>query len=163
MHAFTSLDEVVQGCTLYISSIRPKANVNSIRANLGANPRRCSLSLSKLALIGIVPTKDPTRIELQEWVNVNLIDPTMVLTKIRMLPRGYFALTFEAEQGALEALQQSSLNFGTHQLVLYPWKPQFNSTKSIGMKIIIWIKFPKLDDCYYRVLPKLCSSIREVV
>jgi hypothetical protein len=86
VHAFTSLDEVVQGCTLYISSIWPEANANSIRANLGANPIRCSFFLSKLVLIGIAPTKDPTRIELQEWVNVNLIDPTMVLTKIKMLP-----------------------------------------------------------------------------
>jgi hypothetical protein len=58
-----------------------------------------------LALIGIAPTKQPTRIELQEWINVNLVDPAMVVTRIRMLPRGYFVLTFEAEEGTLEALQ----------------------------------------------------------
>jgi hypothetical protein len=31
------------------------------------------------------------------------------------------------------------------------------------MKIPIWTRFPKLDECYYRALPELCASIGEVV
>jgi hypothetical protein len=31
------------------------------------------------------------------------------------------------------------------------------------MKIPIWNRFSKLDDCYYRALLELCSSIGEVV
>ena len=44
-----------------------------------------ALSLSRIALIGFAPTKHPSRIELQEWVNVNLVDPVTVVTRIRML------------------------------------------------------------------------------
>jgi hypothetical protein len=64
------------------------------------------LALSRHALIGVAPTKHPTRIELQKWVNVNLVDPNMLVTRIKILPKGYFVLTFEAEERALEALQQ---------------------------------------------------------
>jgi hypothetical protein len=31
-----------------------------------------ALSLSQTSLIGIAPTKHPSRVELQDWVNVNL-------------------------------------------------------------------------------------------
>jgi hypothetical protein len=44
------------------------------------------LSLAKTSLIGIAPTKHPPRVELQDWVNVNLVDPSMLVTRIRMLP-----------------------------------------------------------------------------
>jgi len=61
-------------------------------------------SLSRLALIGFAPTKHPSRQELQEWVNVNLVEPHMKITKIRMLQRGYFVLTFAQAEGASATL-----------------------------------------------------------
>ena len=64
-----------------------------------------ALALPRYALIGVAPTKHPTQIELQNWVNVNLVDPNMLVTKIRMLSKGYFVFTFEAKEGASEALQ----------------------------------------------------------
>lgn len=54
-----------------------------------------ALLLSKVALIGVAPLKHPSRSELQEWVNINLTDPHLKVVRIRMLPRGYFVLTFE--------------------------------------------------------------------
>jgi hypothetical protein len=45
-----------------------------------------ALSLAQTSLIGIAPTKHPSRVELQDWVNVNLVDPSMLVNRIRMLP-----------------------------------------------------------------------------
>lgn len=39
-----------------------------------------AMSLSRLAFICVAPSKHPSRMELQEWVNVNLVDPNMVVT-----------------------------------------------------------------------------------
>jgi hypothetical protein len=122
-----------------------------------------ALSLAQTSLIGIAPTKHPSRVELQDWVNVNLVDPSMLVTRIRMLPRGYFVLTFASEKGAAGALQMSPLNFGSHLLYLHPWSPQFDPTKPQGIRIPIWIRFPKLDDLYYKALPDLCAQIGKVV
>jgi hypothetical protein len=91
-----------------------------------------ALSLAQTSLIGIAPTKHPSRVELQDWVNVNLVDPSMLVTRIRMLPRGYFVLTFATEEGATGALQMSPLSFGSHSLFLHPWSPQFDPTKPKG-------------------------------
>jgi hypothetical protein len=87
----------------------------------------------------------------------------MLVTRIRMLPRGYFVLTFVSEEGAFGALQLSPLLFGTHSLYLHPWSPQFDPSKPTGIKIPIWIRFPKLDDLYYKALLDLCAQIGEVV
>jgi hypothetical protein len=87
-----------------------------------------ALSLEQTSLIGIAPTKHPSSVELQDWVNINLVDPSMLVTRIRMLPRGYFVLTFAMEEGASGALHMSPLNFGTHFLYLHPWSPQFDPT-----------------------------------
>jgi hypothetical protein len=122
-----------------------------------------ALSLAQTSLIGIAPTKHPLRTKLQDWVNVNLVDASMLVTRIRMLPRDYFVLTFATEEGAAGALHMSPLNFGTHSLYLHPWSPQFDPTKPKGIRIPIWIKFPKLDDLYYKALLDLCSQIGEVV
>jgi hypothetical protein len=64
-----------------------------------------AMALSRHALIGIAPTKHPMRIKLQDWVNINLVDPSMLVTRIRMLPKGYFVFIFKAEEGASEALR----------------------------------------------------------
>jgi hypothetical protein len=80
-----------------------------------------------------------------------------------MLPRGYFVLTFASKEGAAGALQMSPLYFGTHSLYFHPWMPQFDPTKPQGIRIPIWIRFPKLDDLYYKALPDLCAQIGEVV
>jgi hypothetical protein len=122
-----------------------------------------ALSLAQTSLIGIAPTKHPSRVELQDWVNVNLVDPSMLVTRIRMLPRGYFVLTFASEEGTAGALQMNPLSFGSHSLYLNPWSPQFDPTKPQGIRIPIWIRFPKLDDLYYKALPDLCAQIGEVV
>jgi hypothetical protein len=119
--------------------------------------------LTKVALIGVAPSKHPSRIDLQEWVNVNLTEPHKKVTRIRMLPKGYFVLTFEQERGATEALQQSPLAYGSHYIYLHPWRSQFNPEAPMGINIPIWIRFPKLDDCYYRALPELCDHIGKVV
>ncbi|KAG0572448.1 hypothetical protein KC19_VG096000 [Ceratodon purpureus] len=63
-----------------------------------------ALALTKLALIGVSPTKHPSRTELQDWVNVNLVESHMQVTRIRMLPTGHFVLTFACEEGAAAAL-----------------------------------------------------------
>lgn len=127
-----------------------------------------ALSLSQLALIGVVPTRQPSRIELQSWVDLHLNswkEPSLVVTRIRMLKRGYFVLTFSAAERALEALKSSPFEFGTgHRLYLHPWKPQFDPEKPMsGIRIPIWIRFPLLDDIYIRALPSLCADIGEVV
>jgi hypothetical protein len=87
----------------------------------------------------------------------------MALSRIRMLQQGYFVLTFESEEGAKGALQLSPLNFGTHLIYLNSWKPQFNPLKPKGIRIPLWIRFPKLDDIFYRALPDVCAQIGEVV
>jgi hypothetical protein len=122
-----------------------------------------ALSLSQTSLIGIAPTKHPSRVELQDWVNINLVEPSMLVIRIHMLPKGYFVLTFAIEEGASGALQLSPLLFGTHSMYLHPWSPQFDPTKPMGIKIPIWIRFPKLDDLYYKALHDLCAHIGEVV
>jgi len=63
-----------------------------------------ALSLSHLALISFASTKHPSRIELQEWINVNLVHPNMAISRIKMLQRGYFVLTF-AQEGTIVVLQ----------------------------------------------------------
>jgi hypothetical protein len=90
-------------------------------------------SLSRQALIGFAPTKHPSRIELQEWINVNLVEPSMIVSRIQMLQCSYFVPTFENEEGAKLALQQSPLNFGVHNLYLHPWKPQFDPQAPKGI------------------------------
>ena len=80
-----------------------------------------------------------------------------------MLPRGHFVLTFACEEGAAAALRLSPLTFGTHLLYFHPWRPQFNPAQPTGIRIPVWIRFPKLDDLYYRALPALCKEIGEVV
>lgn len=133
-----------------------------------------AVSLSQLALIGVVPTRQPSRIELQSWVDLHLNSSSnwkepagsvTVVTRIRMLKRGYFVLTFSAADRALEALKESPFEFGTgHRLYLHPWKPQFDPEKPMsGIRIPIWIRFPLLDDIYIRALPSLCAAIGEVV
>jgi hypothetical protein len=112
-----------------------------------------ALSLSQTSLIGIAPTKHPSRLELQDWVNINLVEPCMLVTRIRMLPKGYFALTFTSEEGASSVLHMSPLMFGSHSLYLHPWSPQFDSTKPKRIGIPIWIRFPKLDDMYSKPFP----------
>lgn len=119
-------------------------------------------SLFKIALIGFAPSEHPSRLELQEWLNVNLVEPNMIVTRIRMLQRGYFLLTFATEEGASAALQQSPLNFGQHLLYLHPWRAQFNPKSPQGIKIPLWVRFPHLDDVYYRALREISSAIGEV-
>lgn len=130
-----------------------------------------AVSLSQLALIGVVPTRQPSRIELQSWVDLHLNcsanwkEPSVAVTRIRMLKRGYFVLTFSSPERALETLKDSPYEFGTsHRLYLHPWKPQFDPEKPMsGIRIPIWIRFPHLDDIYFRALPSLCADIGEVV
>jgi hypothetical protein len=40
------------------------------------------LSLAQTSLIEIAPTKHPLRVEFQSLVNINLLDPSMLVTKI---------------------------------------------------------------------------------
>ncbi|KAG0573256.1 hypothetical protein KC19_VG162300 [Ceratodon purpureus] len=118
-----------------------------------------ALALTKLALIGVSPTKIPSRTELQDWVNVNFVDSHMQVSRTRMLPRGHFVFTFACEDGAAEALRLSPHSFGTHLLYLHPWRPQYNPAQPTGIRIPVWIRFPRLDDLYYRALPALCKEI----
>ena len=127
-----------------------------------------ALSLSQLALIGVVPTRQPSRVEVQSWIDLHLHcgakEPPVAVTRIRMLKRGYFVLTFATPEKALEALKESPFEFGNHRLYLHPWKPQFDPEKPMsGIRIPIWIRFPHLDDIYVRALPSLCAEIGEVV
>jgi hypothetical protein len=127
-------------------------------------------SWSQLAVIGVVPTRQPSRVEVQSWVDLHLHcssdwkEPAVGVTRIRMLKRGYFVLTFASAERALETLKGSPFEFGTHRLYLHPWKPQFDPEKPMsGIRIPIWIRFPHLDDIYFRALPSLCAEIGEVV
>lgn len=135
----------------------------SLTANTIALLEQEAQSLSRRVVIGFAPTKHPSRIELQEWVNVNLVEPCMAISRIRMLQRRYFVLTFEKDEGATAALQQSPLTYVTHQMYLHPWQPQFNPTTPKAIKIPLWIRFPLLDDVYYKALREICSPIGVVV
>ena len=121
------------------------------------------LSLSQTSLIGIAPTNHLSRLELQDWVNVNLVEPCMLVIRICMLQRDYFVFTFISKEGVSSALHMSSLMFGRNSLYLHSWSFQFNPTKSKGIQIPIWICFPKLDNLFYKALPNLCTQIGEVV
>lgn len=106
-------------------------------------------NLVKHALTGVVPTYHPTRMELQHWTNVNLVEPHLRVTRIWMLPRDHFVITFAREEGATSTLQQSLFTFRNHMLYLLPWRPQFNPSQSTGIRIRIWVRFLKLDNLYY--------------
>jgi hypothetical protein len=82
-----------------------------IKPNLSAETLEAitmeAISLSQTSLIGIAPTKHPLRLELQDWVNMNLVEPCMLVTRICILQRGYFVLTFTSEEGAASAFHMS--------------------------------------------------------
>lgn len=122
-----------------------------------------ALTMSRIALIGLAPTKHPLRIELQEWLNVNLVEPAMVVTRIWMLTYGYFVLTFKGAEGATTALQQSPLHFGKYLIYLHPWRSQFDLEAPKRIRIPLWIQFLRLDDFCYQALLAVCSKIGEVV
>nr|PNR61846.1 hypothetical protein PHYPA_000270 [Physcomitrium patens] len=106
-------------------------------------------AMSLLPLIGFAPTKHLSRSKLQDWININLIELIIVALWIKMLQHGCFVLTFVFKISAKEALIQSPLYFSTHLLYL---QPHFHLQMSIGIKISLWIQFPKFDNIFYRIL-----------
>nr|PNR45242.1 hypothetical protein PHYPA_015013 [Physcomitrium patens] len=119
--------------------------------------------MAKVVSISFASTRHPSGTKLQDWLHVNLVETQVEVLQVCILQRDYFVFTFNSEQGVRKTLQLSPLQFGTHTIYLHPWAPQFETNSSKGIRILLWIRFPKLDDMYYRALPIICVEIGEVV
>lgn len=61
----------------------------------------------------------PFRIELQAWVQINLVESLVEVVKIQIMQRSYFVLTFGSKQGYKELLQINLLQFRMYKTYLH--------------------------------------------